>query len=79
MFDTYIEFANRIKTNNNKVIIYVSYSNGTNTPEMFAEYAKKLPSGVFLGAWTIDDDTFKAYKPYVSYITSNKISEFNIL
>jgi hypothetical protein len=68
-----ITLANSIQSDFNQISIDCLYSNFTF--EQLAQYNEQLNPGVTIELWTIDNiDDFKSYLPYVSGITSNKIS-----
>ena len=68
-----ITLANSIQTDYNNVSIDCLYSNFT--IEQLKTYNSQLNVGVTIEVWTIDDiEEYKNYLPYVSGITSNKIS-----
>ena len=72
--DGYINHAITIANAGHEVFLNVNHE--TCTVDKIIKYNAKLPAGVNIGVWTIDNmDTYEAYKPYVCAITSNKISD----
>ena len=72
--DGYIDYATNIASVGHEVFLNVNCE--TCTVDQIIAYNAKLPAGVNIGVWTIDDmATYEAYKPYVCAITSNKISD----
>ncbi len=67
-----IELAKSVKTPVNKVSVNACYSRLS--VEQVIAYREMMPPGIELELWTIDDpEAYKAFMPYVSAITSNKI------
>ena len=67
-----IDFANKIKTDSNKVIINVTHQSNTTT--RLIDNWPLLKKGIKYGVWTINDiETYKRYYPYVECITSDSI------
>lgn len=71
---TLIAYANSIKTATNHISIDANQN--TMSVQDVKDANALLNAGVFLELWTIDiQANYEAYKPYVSAITSNKLSE----
>lgn len=71
---TLIAYANSIQTATNHISIDANQS--TMSVQDVKDANALLKAGVFLELWTIDTlANYEAYKPYVSAITSNKLSE----
>lgn len=65
---------NALKTDYNKVVVNLNQSSAPVTD--IIQYSKDLLPGVEVEVWTIDSsDAYVSYLPYVSGITSNRLSE----
>lgn len=68
-----IEMAYEFKTPENRVSVNGYYRRFT--LEQIIEYGRRLPKGVGLEFWTVDDvEVYRQLLPYVTALTSNKLS-----